>query len=79
MDVILDQSHRQAISTQGENETSAMLAIPLLRSDHLLAGADQFSLSNESVLDVGLPETLDQLSASDVDALVARLGERTIL
>lgn len=79
MDVILDQVHRQAISGQGESETSALLAIPLLRSDHLLAGADQLSLSNESFLDVGLPENLDQLSASDVDVLVARLGERTIL
>ncbi len=79
VDVILDQVHRQTISGQGENETSALLAIPLLRSDHLLAGADQLSLSNESVLDVGLPENLDQLSASDVDVLVARLGERTIL
>lgn len=79
VDVILDQAHRQTISSQGENETSAFLAIPFLRSDHLLAGADQASLSNESVLDVGMPESLDQLSASDVDVLVARLGERTIL
>lgn len=79
VDVILDQAHRQTISGQGENETSALLAVPLLRSDHLLAGADQLSLSNESVLDAGLPENLDQLSASEVDVLVARLGERTIL
>jgi hypothetical protein len=79
VEAILDQFHRQAISAQGENETSALLAVPLLRSDHLLAGADQLSLSNESVLDVGLPENLDQLSASDVDILVARLGERTML
>jgi hypothetical protein len=79
VDVILDQVHRQTISAQGENETSALLAIPLLRSDHLLAGTDQLWLPNESVLDVGLPEDLDQLSASDVDVLVARLGERTIL
>jgi hypothetical protein len=79
VDVILDQVHRQTISGHGENETSALLAIPLLRGDHLLAGADQLSLSNESVLDVGLPENLDQLRASDVDVLVARLGERTFL
>jgi hypothetical protein len=79
VDAILDQFHRQMISAQGENETSAQLAVHLLRSDHLLAGADELSLSNESVLDVGLPENLDQLSASDVDVLVARLGERTSL
>ncbi len=79
VDMILDQTHRQTILSQGENETSAMLAIPFLRSEHLLAGADQLSLSNESVLDVGLPENLDQLSGSDVDVLVARLGERAIL
>ena len=79
VDVILDQVHRQTISGQGENETSSLLAVPLLRGEHLLAGADQLSLSNESVLDVGMPETLDQLSASDIDVLVAQLGERTML
>lgn len=79
VDVILDQIHRETISAQAENETSAMLAIPFLRSDHLLAGADQISLSNESILDIGQTENLDQLSSSEVDVLVANLGERTIL
>ncbi|MCX6135447.1 MAG: zf-HC2 domain-containing protein [Ignavibacteriales bacterium] len=79
VDVVLDQQDRQAISGNGENETNSMLAVPFLQGDLLLAGADQLLLSNESVLDAAIPEHLDQLSPSEVDVLVARLGERTIL
>ncbi len=79
VDVILDQSQRQTISSHGESETSSLLAMSFLHSEHLLAGAEQLPLPNESVLDVGVPENLDQLNPAEVDALVTRLGERTIL
>lgn len=79
VDIILDQADRQSLTTQGESETSAFLAVPFLRGDHLLASAGQFALIDEPILGSGMPEGLDQLSDSDVDVLVAQLGERTIL
>lgn len=79
VDIILDQQGRQAISGNGENETNSLLAVQFLRGDHLLAGVDQLQLSSESVLDAAIPDGLNQLSPSEVDVLVARLSERTIL
>ena len=79
VDMILDQVQHQTISSAGENETSALLAVPYFHSDHLLAGAEHLQLADESILDVGIQDNLDQLSASEVDVLVAQLGERTKL
>ena len=79
VDIILDQTNRQSLTTQGESETSALLAVPFLRGEHLLASTGQFSLTDEPILGLGMPEGLDQFSDSDVDALVAQLGERTTL
>ena len=79
VDVVLDQLHRQTITIQGESDASALLAVPFLRGEHLLAGADTRSMLDEPLLDVGMHETLDQLSSSETDALVARLVERTEL
>jgi hypothetical protein len=79
LDIVLDQVHRQALNTVGESEASSLLAVPILRSDHLLNDAQHLSMRDEPLFGNAMPEALDQLSESDVDALVQRLGERTIL
>jgi anti-sigma factor RsiW len=79
VDIILDQADRQSLTTQGESETSAFLAVPFLSGDHLLASAGQLSFADEPILGSEMPESLDQLTDSDIDVLVAQLGERTIL
>jgi anti-sigma factor RsiW len=79
VDIILDQADRQSLTTQGVSETSALLAVPFLRGDHLLTSSAQLSFADEPILGSGMPESLDQLSDSDVDVLVAQLGERAIL
>ena len=79
VDVILDQMHHQMIAVQGESETSASLAVPFLQGEHLLAGTENLAMSEEPLLDVGMHETLEQMSNSDIDALVVGLGERTDL
>jgi len=79
VDIILDQADRQSLTTQGESETSAFLAVPFLGGDHLPASAGQLSFADEPILGSEMPESLDQLSESNIDVLVAQLGERTIL
>ncbi len=79
LDLVLDQVHRQAFSTVGESEASSLLAVPILHSDPLLSDAQHMSLRDEPLLGAAMPEGLDQLSDSDVDVLVQRLGERAIL
>ena len=79
LDIVLDQVHRQALNTVAESEASSLLAVPILRSDHLLNDAQHISMRDEPLIGNPMPEALDQLSESDVDALVQRLGERTIL
>jgi hypothetical protein len=79
VDIIFDQAGRQSLTTQGESETSALLAIPFLRGNHLLTSVVQLSLTDEPIVGSGMPESLDQLSDSDVDVLVVQLGERTSL
>jgi hypothetical protein len=79
LDIVLDQVHRQALNTVGESEASSLLAVPILRSDHLLNDVQHLSMRDEPLLSTNLPEGLDQLSESDIDVLVQRLGERTIL
>ena len=79
VDIILDQADRQSLTTQGESETSAFLALPFLGGDHLSASAGQLSFADEPILGSEMQESLDQFSDSDIDVLVAQLGERTIL
>ena len=79
VDVILDQADRQSLTTQGESETSAFLAVPFLGGGHLPASAGQLSFADEPILGSEMQESLDQFSDSDIDVLVAQLGERTIL
>ena len=79
LDIVLDQVHRQALNTVGEGEASSLLAVPILHSDRLLNDAQHLSMKDEPLLGNAMPELLDQLSESDADALVQRLGERTIL
>lgn len=79
VDIVLDQAHSQALNTLSEGETSAMLAVPLLHGNHLLTGTEPFSLTGEPILGAGMPDSLGQFSDSEVEVLIARLGERTIL
>jgi hypothetical protein len=79
VDIALDQIHLQALNTVGESETSSLLAIPLLGGDQLLADAEHLSSTGAPILGGRAPESLDQLSESEIDALVAHLGERTML
>lgn len=80
VEVVLDQVHQQLLTTPlGESETSSLLALRVLGRDHLLADADPLSLTDDPVLGGGGPESLDQLSDSDIDTIVQRLGERTML
>jgi hypothetical protein len=79
VDIILDQMHHQMIAIQGESEASALLAVPLLQGEHLLSGTENLAMSEEPLLDVVMHETLEQMSSSDIDALVVGLGERNDL
>jgi hypothetical protein len=79
VDIVLDQIHLQALNTVGEGETSSLLAVPLLGGDQLLADAEHLTSIEAPILGGRVPESLDQLSDSEIDALVARLGERTMI
>ena len=79
VDIVLDQIHQQALNTLGESETSSLLAVPLLSGDQLLADAERLSPVEAPILGGRTPESLDQLNDTEIDALVARLGERDML
>ena len=80
VDVVLDMVPLQPLSSPTvEGETSSLLGVRVLRSDHLLAHADQASYADDFTFDGSMPEGLEELNEADVQALVQRLGEGTIL
>jgi hypothetical protein len=80
VDLVLDMVPLHPLSSPTvEGETSALLGVRLLRGEHLLADADEGSISQEFTMDERMPEGLEQLNEADLEALVQRLGERTSL
>ena len=80
VEIALDQLDRQSFpGTLGESETSAMLAAPILRGEYLLSGVDSPPMLEGPVAGDDIAEDLESLSDADLDALVARLSERTSL
>jgi hypothetical protein len=80
VDVVLDMVPLQPLSSPTvEGETSSLLGVRVLRGDHLLAHADQASYADDFTFDGSMPEGLEELNEADVQALVQRLGEGTIL
>jgi hypothetical protein len=80
VDVILDMVPLQPLSsTTAEGETSSMLGAGILRSEHLLADADEVSIAPDLTLDERMPEGLEQLDEEELESLMQRLGERTLL
>lgn len=79
VDVVLDQAHRQSLNALGEGEASSILATRILHGEHLLADAEPLPHVGEPVLGGGMPEGLEQLSDSEIEAIIQRLGERTTL
>jgi hypothetical protein len=80
VDIVFDSVPLQPLSTPTvEGETSSLLGARILRGDHLLANADEGPPAPEITLDERMPEGLEQLNETDVEALVQRLGERTMI
>lgn len=80
VDVVLDMVPLLPLSSPNvEGETSSLLGARVLRGDHLLANADEVPFAQELTLDERMPEGLEQLNDSELEALVQRLGERTSL
>jgi hypothetical protein len=80
VDVVFDMVHLQPLSSPTvEGETSSLLGARVLRGDHLLAHADEALFADDLTFDGAMPEGLDELSEADVQVLVQRLGEGTIL
>lgn len=80
VEIALDQMHRQAFPNPiGEIETSAMIAVPILRGEYFLTDADSSVGWEDSVLGENPAEELETLTDADLDLLVARLSERTSL
>ena len=80
VEIALDQMHRQSfLSPIGENETSAMLAVPILSSEYFLSDAESPSALEDPVLGNNIAEDLETLTDADLDELVARMSERTNL
>jgi hypothetical protein len=80
VDVVLDMMPLQPLSSPTlEGETSSLLGARFLRGDHLLAHADETPFAEMFSRDAMSPDELEQLSESDLEALVQRLGERTSL
>ncbi|MCX6144227.1 MAG: hypothetical protein NTZ35_13510 [Ignavibacteriales bacterium] len=80
VDVVLDMVPLQPLSSPTvEGETSSLLGVRVLRGDHLLAHADEVPFTEGFTQDEMMPEELEQLTEADLEALVQRLGERTLL
>jgi hypothetical protein len=80
VDLVLDMVSLQPLSSPTvEGETSSLLGVGVLRGEHLLAYADEGSIAQDFTLDERMPEGLEQLDETDLEALVQRLGERTAL
>ena len=80
IDVVLDMMPLHPLSSPTlEVETSSMLGVRLLRGEHLLAGVNEGSFAEDFTLDETMSEELEQLNEADLEALVQRLGERTVL
>jgi hypothetical protein len=80
VDVVFDMVHLQPLSSPTvEGETSSLLGARVLRGDHLLAHADEAMFADDFTFDGSMPEELNELSEADVQVLVQRLGEGTIL
>jgi len=76
-EIALEQMHRQSFpNSLGENETSALLAAPLLTGRDFFPDAESLALSEDPVLGEAVSDELEQLSDADLDVLVARLSER---
>jgi hypothetical protein len=80
VDVVLDMVPLQPLSSPTvEGETSSLLGVRVLRGDHLLSHADEAPFAEGFTQDEMMPEELEELSEADLEALVQRLGERTLL
>jgi len=80
IDVVLDMMPLHPLSSPTlEVETSSMLGVRLLRGEHLLADVNEASFAEDFTLDETMSEELEQLNEADLEALVQRLGERTVL
>jgi hypothetical protein len=80
VDVVLDMVPLQPLSSPTvEAETSSLLGVGVLRGDHLLAYADEVPFAEGFTQDEMMPDELEQLSETDLETLVQRLGERTLL
>jgi hypothetical protein len=80
VEIVFDSVPLQPLSTPTvEGETSSLLGVGILRGDHLLANADEGSSTPDITLDERMPEGLEQLNEADVEVLVQRLGERTMI
>ena len=80
MEIALDQMHRQAFSISiGENESSAMLAVPILSGKYFLTDVDSSVVWEDPLLGDIAMEDLETLTDADLEVLVARLSERTSL
>lgn len=78
--VVFDMVPLQPLSSPTvEGETSALLGVTVLQGEHLLVNADEVAYAGELTLDGSVPEELGQLNEADLEALVQRLGEGTIL
>jgi hypothetical protein len=80
VEVVLDMVSLQPLSSPTvEVETSSLLGVRVLRGDHLLAQADEMPFNEVFTQDELMPGELEQLTDADLEALVQRLGERTLL
>ncbi len=80
VDVVLDMVPLQPLSSPTlEVETSSLLGVRLLRGEHLLANVNEASFAEDFTQDETMSDELEQLNEADLEALVQRLGERTVL
>lgn len=78
--IVVDQANQQPIlPLVDEAETNLILAGSLLRNGNLLEGPEASGGESGFIDAEELPEILEQLSDSDLEAFIARLGERTTL
>jgi hypothetical protein len=80
VDVVLDMVQLQPLSSPTvEGETTSMLGVHVLRGEHLLANINEVTVAEEFTQDESMSDELELLNDADLEALVQRLGERTVL
>jgi hypothetical protein len=80
VDVVFDMMQSQPLSSPtDEAETSSLVGLDLLRSEHLLANVDEASIAEDLMLNQSMLQELERLDHADLEILVQRLGERTTL